>query len=209
MILAGLFAAVLFIGLLVGDRLYFRTLSLDASRYGCRVGRGEDRLESASLSSIYARFDGLGLLALRHGVARMFVDANRILLRPRYPMLWAFLWIWPMKITIDLRADGESVVLSSTKRIPWFSAILTGGWFLVVGLGTVATLIAYALEGGLASSGGALLGAGILTLGLFFFFSGLVTVVMAYRMENSRLAIVSQELRDALTKSRVSAPTTF
>jgi hypothetical protein len=208
MILAGLFAAVLFIGLLVGDRLYFRTLSLDASRYGCRVGRGQDRLESASLSSIHARFDRLGLLALRHGVARIFADANRILLRPRYPTLWAFLWIWPMKVTIDFRADGESVVLFSTKRIPWCSAILTGGWFLIVGFGTMAALISYVMEGGVASSGGVLMGAGILTLGLFFFFSGLVTVVMGYRIENSRLAIVSQELRDALMSSRTASPAT-
>ena len=40
---------------------------------------------------------------------------------------------------------------------------------------------------------------GILTLGLFFIFSGLVTVVMAYRMENSRLAALQQEFQDTLT----------
>lgn len=199
MMLAGLFAGALFIGLLVGDRLYFRTLSLDASRYGCRVGRGEHRLDALTPAQIHARFDSSGILALRHGVARLFADAQRILLRPRYPTLWAFLWIWPMKVTIDLRTEGQSVVLSSTKRIPWCSAILTGAWFCIVGLGTLATLISYAMEGGLSDSGGALMGAGILTLGLFFFFSGLVTVVMAYRMENSRLVLVSQELHEALT----------
>lgn len=198
MLLAGLFAAALFLGIVIGDRLYFRTLSAEASRYGCRVGRGEDRLDAASLTRVHACFDALGLLALRHGVARLFADTNRILLRPRYPILWAFLWLWPMKATIDLRAEGDGVVLSSTKRIPWCSAILTGAWFLLVGLGTVATMVSYAMEGGLAGSGGILIGAGILTLGLLFLFSGLVTVIMAYRLENSRLARVYEELRTAV-----------
>ena len=81
MVLAGFFAAILFLGLLVGDRLYFRTLSAEASRYGCRVGRQEDRVDAADLAQIRACFDGLGVLALRHGVARLFLDANRILLR--------------------------------------------------------------------------------------------------------------------------------
>jgi len=207
MILAGLFAGALFIGLLVGDRLYFRTLSLEASRYGCRVGRGEHRLNDLTPAQIHARFDALGILALHNGVARLFVDAHRILLRPRYPTLWAFLWIWPMKITIDLRTEGQSVVLSSTKRIPWCSALLTGVWFCIVGVGTLATLITYGIEGGFSSSGGMLMGAGILTLGSFFFFSGLVTVVMAYRMENSRLARVSQELHAALTGGASPATT--
>ena len=205
MILAGLFAAVLFIGLLIGDRVYFRTLSVEASRYGCRVGRGEDRLDSASLAQIHACFDRLGLLALRHGVARLFADANRILLRPRYPVLWALLWMWPMKATIDLRVEGGSIVLSSTKRIPWCSAILTGAWFFIVGLGTLATVISYVGEGGLARSGGVVIGAGIVTLGLIFFFSGLVTVVMAYRLENSRLTRVYEELRAVVEGS---VPTT-
>lgn len=204
MMLAGFFAVALFIGLLVGDRLYFRTLSLDASRYGCRVGREEARLESGSLAEIHACFDRLGLLSLRHGAARLFTDVNRILLRPRYPLLWAFLWMWPMKATIDLRVEGESVLLSSTKRIPWCSAILTGFWFLLVGLGTLGALISYAAEGGFANPGGWLTGAGILTLGFFFFFSGVVTVVMAYRMENSRLALVQRELQEVLTARPVS-----
>ncbi|HEX9153961.1 MAG TPA: hypothetical protein VF819_00275 [Nitrospira sp.] len=198
MVLAGFFAAILFLGLLVGDRLYFRTLSAEASRYGCRVGRQEDRVDAADLAQIRACFDGLGVLALRHGVARLFLDANRILLRPRYHTLWAFLWLWPMKATIDLRIEGDSIVLSFTKRIPWCSAILTGAWFLIVGLGTVVTLISYVVEGGLAKSGGVLIGAGILTLGLIFLFSGLVTVVMANRLENSRLTRVYEELREVI-----------
>ncbi len=199
MMLAGLFAGALFLGLLVGDRWYFRTLSAEASRYGCKVGRGAARLDAISLAQIHTRFDKLGLLPMRHGVARLFIESNRLLLRPRYPTLWAFLWIWPMKATIDLQADGEAVVLASTKRTPWASAILTGAWFLIVTVGTLATIISYAVEGGLASSSGVLMASGILTLGLFFIFSGLVTVVMAYRMENNRLAVLQQEFEEVLT----------
>jgi len=198
MMLAGFFAAALLLGLFVGDRLYFRTLSADASRYGCRVGRSEDRLDAVTLAQVQAAFDRLGLLTLRHGAARLLADGTRILLRPRYPIVWAFLWIWPMKATIDLRVEGKSVVLASIKRIPWFSAIMTGAWFVVVGLGTIGALVSYGMEGGFAHAGGVLIGAGILTLGLFFFFSGLVTVVAAYRMENSRLALVQRELQEAV-----------
>lgn len=198
MMLAGFFAAALFLGLLVGDRLYFRTLSAEASRYGCRVGRSEDRLDAVTLAQIQAAFDRLGLLTLRHGAARLLADGQRILLRPRYPLLWAFLWIWPMKATIDLRVDGASVVLASTKRIPWCSAIMTGFWFVIVGFGTLGALISYGMEGGFAHSRGILIGLGILTLGLFFFLSGLVTVVMAYRMENSRLALAQRELQEVV-----------
>lgn len=204
MMLAGLFAGALFLGLLAGDRWYFRTLSAEASRYGCRVGRGAARLDAISLTQVHACFDKLGLLTMRHGVARLFIETNRLLLRPRYPTLWAFLWIWPMKATIDLQADGEAVVLALTKRTPWASAILTGAWFLIVTVGTLATIISYAVEGGLGSSGGVVMAGGILTLGLFFIFSGLVTVVMAYRMENSRLAVLQQEFEDVVT-GRASA----
>jgi len=199
MMLAGLFAGALFLGLLVGDRWYFRTLSAEASRYGCQVGRGATRLDTVSLAQIHARFDTLGLLPMRHGVARLFGESQRVLLRPRYPTLWAFLWIWPMKATIDLRADGEAVVLAMTKRTPWASAILTGAWFVIVTVGMLATIVSYAVEGGLASSSGVVMAGGILTLGLFFIFSGLVTVVMAYRMENSRLAVLQQEFEEVVT----------
>lgn len=199
MMLAGLFAGALFLGLLVGDRWYFRTLSAEASRYGCRVGRGAARLDAISLTQVHACFDKLGLLTMRHGVVRLFIETNRLLLRPRYPTLWAFLWIWPMKATIDLQADGEAVVLVLTKRTPWASAILTGAWFIIVTVGTLATIISYVVEGGLASSSGVLMASGILTLGLFFIFSGLVTVVMAYRMENNRLAVLQQEFEDVVT----------
>lgn len=198
--LAGFFAVVLLVGIFIGDRLYFRMLSADASRYGCRVGQAVERLEPASVAQVHACFDQMGLLSMRHGVARLFADVNRILLRPRYPTLWAFLWIWPMKATVDVRVEGSSIVLASTKRIPWASAIATGLWFLVVGGGTIATLVSFVLEGGFSNKGGIVVGAGIVTLGLLFFFAGLVTVVMAYRLESGRLALVQGELRELLVK---------
>ena len=198
MMLAGFFAGALFLGLLIGDRWYFRTLSAEASRYGCKVGRGAARLESITLPQIHARFDTLGLLPMKSGVARLFSESHRLLLRPRYPALWAFLWIWPLKATIDLQADGDAVVLTLTKRTPWASVILTGAWFVIVTIGTLATVVSFVAEGGLANSGGVLMGGGILTLGLFFIFSGLVTVVMAYRMENNRLAVLQEELVETL-----------
>ena len=193
MMLAGIFAGALVLALFIGDRLYFRTLSAEASRYGCRVGREEARLDAISVEQIRSRFDQLGLLTLRHGVARWFPDPDRLLLRPRYPTWWAFLWLWPMKGTIDVRTEPGAVVLSLTKRIPWCSAIVTGLWFLVVGVGTIATVISYIVEGGLGSSAGVLMGGGILTLGLLFLFAGVVTVIMAYRMENDRLARLLRE----------------
>ena len=64
---------------------------------------------------------------------------------------------------------------------------------LVVGVGTLATVISFVVEGGLGSSAGVLMGGGILTLGLLFLFAGVVTVIMAYRMENDRLARLQRE----------------
>jgi hypothetical protein len=46
-----------------------------------------------------------------------------------------------------------------------------------------------------------LVGVGILTLGLLFLFSGLITVVMAYRLENNRLAKVYEELRAVVDRT--------
>lgn len=205
--LAGLFAAALLVGIVIGDRLYFRTLSAEASRYGCRVGYAVERLDLASVAQVHACFDQMGVLSMRHGVARFFADMNRILLRPRYPTLWAFLWIWPMKATVDIRVDGSSIVLASTKRIPWASAIATGLWFVIVGSGTVAALISFVVEGGVSSKGGVVVGAGIVALGALFFFAGLVTVVMAYRLESGRLALVQGELREVLEEKGLPAVT--
>ena len=44
MMLAGLFAGVLFLGLILGDWLYFVRLTPDAGRYGCGIARTVDRV---------------------------------------------------------------------------------------------------------------------------------------------------------------------
>ncbi len=43
MLLAGLFASVLFIGLILGDWFYFVQLTPDAVRYGCSVARTQEQ----------------------------------------------------------------------------------------------------------------------------------------------------------------------
>ncbi|MBI5672746.1 MAG: hypothetical protein HZC50_05700, partial [Nitrospirae bacterium] len=52
MILAGLFAGLLFIGLIVGDWLYFIRLTPDAIRYGCRVASNPDQWPGAALTTL-------------------------------------------------------------------------------------------------------------------------------------------------------------
>ncbi len=89
------------------------------------------------------------------------------------------------------------------KLTPWSSALLTGLWFVVVVVGTVGALISLYLEGQLAAAGGVALAIGVVGLGLIFLLSGAITVVFAYRLENSRLMIVYQELREALEGARL------
>ena len=46
---------------------------------------------------------------------------------------------------------------------------------------------------------------GIVGLGLVFLLSGAITVVFAYRLENARLTMVYQELREVLEGVKVQA----
>lgn len=199
MILAGLFAALLFIGLIVGDWVAFGRLTPEASRYGCLVARVQDRLARLTVPRLTERFDHNGLLVLPHGVARFFPDRKRILLRPQYRLFsMKFRTAWPIKGAIDVAQEGETVTLLCFKRIPWSSAILTLVWFALVGLGTVTFLVLYLLQGGASSFSGVLMGASIAGIGLLVLAFGIVTVTMAYRLESSRLTLVYQELRTAL-----------
>jgi len=59
------------------------------------------------------------------------------------------------------------------------------------------------VEGQLAAPGGVVLGIGIIGLGLVFLLSGAITVIFAYRLENSRLMTVYQELREVLEGVRL------
>jgi hypothetical protein len=196
MILAGLFAGVLFLGLILGDWLYFVRLTPDAGRYGCGIGRTMDRFSSQSLMRLEARVDADGALTLPHGIARYYPEIRQIALRPQYRLFAVgFRTAWPLKGLIHLMPDEQGVRAVCIKRIPWSSAIITLVWFLLVGLGTTAFMITYGTQGGFESLSGLLMGAGILGVGLLVFAFGIVTVMFSYRLESSRLAQVYDELK--------------
>ncbi|MGQ0811014.1 MAG: hypothetical protein ACT4OO_07300 [Nitrospiraceae bacterium] len=199
MLLAGIFAAVLFLGLVAGDWFYFVSLSPDASRYGCGVARTTECASGATIPQLEKRFDRNGLLALPHGVARLYPKDRRILLRPQYHLFsLRFRTAWPLKGSIDLTPHGTDLRLLCIKRIPWSSAIITMLWFALVGFGTVGFLLTYLFQGGLASMSGVLMGAGITGLGVLVLAFGLLTITLAYRLEDGRLTKVYEELRVVL-----------
>ena len=208
MLLAGLFAFTLFLVCVVADWMYFSSLSPSADRYGCGIAAEEHRLPVASQGLALDRFDSNGFLALPHGVARWNREDNRIVLRPQYRFFsLRFRTAWPIKGTVDLKQDGESTRLRCVKRIPWSSALITLMWFAIVGFGTLGFVIVYALEGGLSSLGSILVGLGITAVGVFVLVFGLITISLAYKLENARLGLVSTELRDALSGSVQWSPT--
>ena len=203
MLLAGLFAGALLLGLIVGDWLYFVRLTPDASRYGCRVARMADRFSSHMLNRLQARVDADGALTLPHGIARYSPDLGQIALRPQYHLFaMGFRTAWPLKGLIHLTPDGQIVSAVCIKRMPWSSAIVTAVWFLLVALGTTGFMIAYGTQGGFDTLAGVMMGAGILGIGLLVLAFGVVTVTLSYRLENSRLAQVYDELKTAVDEAR-------
>jgi hypothetical protein len=199
MVLAGAFALLLFILLIIGDWLYFVRLTADASRYGCGVARGREHVAVPELEHLAQRFDANGILVLPHGMARFFPEVKRIAIRPRYRLFsLRFRTAWPLKGSLEMVPTEQGYRVLYTKRIPWSSAIITILWFGLVGLGTIGFVISYGVEGGLASLGGIVLGAGVVALGALVLVFGLLTLTMAYRLENSRLTQVYQELESAL-----------
>jgi hypothetical protein len=155
MVLAGLFAAVLFAGLIAGDWAYFVRLTEEASRYGCAVGRIHEQWREVSAATLEARFGPQGVLSLPHGVARLFPGERRMSLRPTYRLFsLQFRTAWPIKGSIDLLSQENGLRVVCVKRVPWSSAILTALWFALVSLGTLGFLIAYGLYGGFASHRG-------------------------------------------------------
>jgi hypothetical protein len=104
---------------------------------------------------------------------------------------------------IFLSPEGDALAVLCRKLTPWSSALLTGIWFVVVVVGMVGALISLFIEGQLAASGGVVLGIGIIGLGLVFLLSGAITVIFAYRLENSRLMTVYQELREVLEGAKL------
>lgn len=205
MLLAGLFAGMMCVLLVALDWFQFTSLTAQASRYGCGIARRETRLPRLTLSLVADRFDAQGILHLPHGVARWFREERRISLRPHYGLFsMRFRTAWPMKGTVELEEEDQALRLTCIKRVPWSSALLTLLWFGVVGLGTIWFLIAFLWQGGLNTLGGALLGLGIVGAGLLVLAFGLVTVSLAYRLEDSRLSQVFEELH--LTLASAPAP---
>jgi hypothetical protein len=201
MLLAGTFAGVLFLGLILSDWLYFVRLTPDAARYGCTIARLHDHLPQLDRSTLIRRFDGNGALVLPHGIARFFPEMNLIGLRPQHRLFaMGFRTAWPIKGSIQVVTEPGSVDLLCIKRIPWSSALLTLVWFLLVAGGTLAFLATYAAQGGLASLSGVVMGLGITALGLMVIAFGVLVVILAYRLENGRLTLVYYELREALEK---------
>jgi uncharacterized membrane-anchored protein YitT (DUF2179 family) len=204
MILAGLFAVALFLGLILGDWLYFVRLTADAGRYGCGIARTIDRFSLQSLTRLEARVDADGALTLPHGIARYYPDLRQIALRPQYRLFAiGFRTAWPLKGLIHLTPDERGVGAICIQRIPWSSAIITLIWFLLVGLGTTAFMIAYGTQGGFESLSGLLMGAGILGIGLLVFAFGVVIVMLSYRLESSRLTQVYNELKAVVDDTTV------
>jgi hypothetical protein len=196
MVLAGAFAIVLFVGLIVGDWVYFARLSSDASRYGYGIGRMQDQFVALGVQNLVRRFDRNGFLALPHGVARVFPEANRLIIRPTHCLFsLRFRTAWPLKGSIEWAPEVNGLTLTCTKRVPWSSSIITFLWFCLVGIGTLGFLVSYMMEGGFGSLGGLLLGMGVTAVGVIVVAFGLLTVTVAYRIENTRLMQVYTELR--------------
>ncbi len=199
MILAGLFAGVLFIVLIVGDWFYFIRLTPDAIRYGCSVARSQDRWTWSTLATMSDRFTADGVLMLPHGVARLYPDLSQIAIRPQYRLFsMSFRTAWPIKGLIHLSICDQTMGALCVKRIPWSSALITLVWFVLVSIGSLTFVITYAMQGGFTSLSGVLMGAGIIGIALLVLAFGLVTVVFSYRLENSRLTKVYDELRKVL-----------
>lgn len=206
MILAGAFAIVLCIGLIVGDWMYFTRLSSDASRYGYGIGRVQDQFAAVTARQLLRTFDHNGFLSLPHGVARVFPEANRMVIRPTHRLFsMRFRTAWPLKGSVVWTSEGEGIRMVCTKRAPWSSSILTFLWFSLVGFGTLGFLITYVREGGLESLGSVLLGVGVTGVGMIVVAFGLLTITVAYRIENTRLMQVYAELREVVLKSEGAA----
>ncbi|MBX3301937.1 MAG: hypothetical protein KF693_06965 [Nitrospira sp.] len=199
MILAGFFASALFLGLLVGDWMYFIRLTPDAVRYGCRVAKRPDQWPKTELSAVRERFTPNGVLMLPHGVAWFYPELSQIAIRPQYRFFSRrFRTAWPVKGLIHLSPHDQALGALCVKRIPWSSALITFMWFALVSIGSLAFIVQYAMEGGFASLGGTLVGISIIGLAGLVLTFGLVTLALSYRLEDTRLMTVYDELRDTL-----------
>lgn len=199
MMLAGLFAGLLFIGLIVGDWLYFIRLTPDAIRYGCRVANTPDQWPGTALTCLGDQFTPEGVLILPHGVAWFYPQLSQIAIRPQYRFFSKrFRTAWPVKGLIHLSPQDQSLNTLCVKRMPWSSILMTLLWFALVLTGSLTFVVQYAMEEGFTSLGGTLTGVSVMALAALVLAFGLVTVALAYRLEDSRLMKVYDELRDAV-----------
>lgn len=206
MIFAGFFASALCLGLILGDWFYFMRLTPDASRYGCGIARTYDRFTHTTMRQLADRFDAGGILMLPHGTARFYRDLNQIVIRQKYRLFaLGFRTVWPLKGLIFLSPEDDALAVLCRKLTPWSSALLTGIWFVVVVAGTVGAVISLFIEGEMTAPGGMVLALGVVGLGVVFLLSGAITVVFAYRLENFRLMMVYQELREVLEGARLAS----
>lgn len=199
MLLAGFFAGCLFVALVAADWWQFWRPTAAARRYGCPVARAEDTLPAESASGLAARFNPDGLLQLDHGIARVLPDERFILLRSQPSRFSSrFRTAWPLKGAIELDEKDGTLRLRCVKLMPWSSAMLTLLWFAIVGVGTLAFIVRFLSGGDAFSFGSLLLVLGVTAVGLLVLVFGLVTVSLAYRLEDQRLMQAYQELRAVL-----------
>jgi hypothetical protein len=199
MILAGIFAGLLFLILVISDWLHFTRIADASSAYGCPVAKGHDTITVDATRPWRERFDTSGQLQLPHGLARWHGEQQRIVLRPSYHLFsMRFRTAWPLKGTIEVRPDGDQLHFTNSKRMPWSSAIITAVWFAIVTVGTISFLTTYSLDGGFTTFGGLMMGLGMTALSLLILLFGLMIFSLAYRLEDQRLKMIYQELRDLL-----------
>jgi len=204
MTFAGIIAILLFFALIIGDWYQFTTLKSWACQYGCPLAHRKNTLGGQSVSLISPAFQ-TGALALPHGIARWVADRQVIVIRPYYQLFsLLFRTAWPLKGTIDVSSEGSQLLLHLSKRIPWSSAILTLLWLLFVIGGTLTFVVLFILDGGISTVGGVFWVVGMTALGLLVLAGGLILLSFAYRLEDSRLMQVYQELLDVLTSPPIT-----
>lgn len=197
MLLAGIFGGILFVLLIIGDWYQFTSLRPFAAQYGFGIARRRDRLDTLSRQSLLNQFGRHGAIVLPHGIARWFGAQEVISLRPSYQLFsMRFRTAWPLKGTITVQSAGAGVELYLTKRVPWSSGLLTLIWIGLVAIGTLVFLVTFGVDGGFNSASGWALALGIAGLGALVLLFGLILISLAYRLEDSRLMQVYQELQD-------------
>ena len=202
MLLPSIFAILLVLALIIGDWFQFTTLKPWACRYGCPLARRKDSLPKPQ-DSFPRLFKANSTISLAHGAARWVADRQAIVIRPYYKMFsLRFRTAWPLKGTLDYRFQDDQLELHLSKRIPWSSAILTAIWLLFVIGGTLGFVAMYTMDGGFETVGGIFWAVGMIALGLLVLTGGVILLAFAYRLEDSRLMQVYDELREALGKSK-------